>query len=287
MRDGQRWPPAGPPALAATALGCAALLGRRTRPLAALAGTLAAVLAAALAAALAGAPADTVGPPVAVALALYALAVHGTAGTAVSGVAATALAAALAAALTGSPPRHTAGTAVVVAGCGAVLWAAGRSRRRRAADREAVRAHRAASGAAVRYEVLAERERFAAELHDAAAHRLTGVVVSCAAALRLDRPDLTRDALRHAAAAGAAPSPNSTGSPRPTPAPAGSPSPTSTPSPPATAPTTPAPWTPPRPRPRTPPTAWSAKPSPTPSGTRPAPRYGWRSRHGTPAASSS
>ncbi|WP_406402516.1 sensor histidine kinase [Streptomyces uncialis] len=195
-------PPAGPPALAATALGCAALLGRRTRPLAALAGTLAAVLAAALAAALAGAPADTVGPPVAVALALYALAVHGTAGTAVSGVAATALAAALAAALTGSPPRHTAGTAVVVAGCGAVLWAAGRSRRRRAADREAVRAHRAASGAAVRYEVLAERERFAAELHDAAAHRLTGVVVSCAAALRLDRPDLTRDALRHAAAAG-------------------------------------------------------------------------------------
>ncbi|MFI6796619.1 sensor histidine kinase [Streptosporangium canum] len=136
------------------------------------------------------------------AVALYALAVYGTAGPAAGGAVAATLAVALTVLASGGTPRDAAGIGGLAAGGSAMVWAMGRSRRRRRAGRSALAAYRAASAAIPRLAATAERDRLAAELHDVAAHRLTGIVVGSAAALRLADPDLTAEAVAHAAGAG-------------------------------------------------------------------------------------
>lgn len=181
-----------------TGVACAALVFRTSAPVLALVATLAAVPMGAWIAAGQG----VVVPAVAVLVGLYTLAVRRTAGPSVAGAAAAVVVATgTAAALAGSP-RDVAGTALVAAGGAAVAWAAGRSRRRRRASRTAVAAYRAGAAEVPRFAALAERDRLAAELHDVCAHRLTGIVVSAAAALRLADPERSREALRHATDAG-------------------------------------------------------------------------------------
>ncbi|MEU6608223.1 histidine kinase [Streptomyces shenzhenensis] len=148
-------------------------------------------------------------PPVAATIAavvafvvLYALALRRTAGLAVVGSAVAVAAAATTAATAGLRPWNVAGTALVAAGAAAVAWALGRSQRRRRAERAALAAYRTGAAVIPRFAALAERDRLAVELHDVAAHRLTAIVVSAAAAQRLTDRDLIADALRHAADAG-------------------------------------------------------------------------------------
>lgn len=133
---------------------------------------------------------------------LYALALRRTAGQAVAGSAVAVAAAALTGIAAGLRPWNVVGTALVAAGAAAVAWVMGRSRRRRRAERSAVAAYRAGVAATARYAALAERDRLAAELHDVAAHRLTAIVVSAAAARHLTDQDLVAGALRHASDTG-------------------------------------------------------------------------------------
>ncbi|MGI5440325.1 histidine kinase [Streptomyces shenzhenensis] len=133
---------------------------------------------------------------------LYVLALRRTAGLAVAGSAVAVAAAATMGAAAGLRLWNVAGTALVAAGAAAVAWALGRSQRWRRAERAALAAYRTGAAAIPRFAALAERDRLAVELHDVAAHRLTAIVVSAAAAQRLTDPDLIADALRHAADAG-------------------------------------------------------------------------------------
>jgi signal transduction histidine kinase len=193
--------PHGWPSLACAGFAGAVLALRRYAPLAVLAVLLAnALLATALLGTATGT--GTVAVWAAVALALYTVALHRTAGRAAAGGAAAALAGAAAAAAQGRPPQEVLGTALVVLGVAAVVWALGRSHRRRRADLDALAAFRAGCVSAPGFAAAAERGRMAAELHDAAAHRLTGIAVSAAAALRLDDPARITEALRHASAEG-------------------------------------------------------------------------------------
>ncbi len=132
---------------------------------------------------------------------LYSLAVHRTAGLAAVGAVATSLLAVVAAVVAGAAPRTAAGVGLLTAGGTAILWVLGRSRRRRRADRAALAAYRAGTSVVPRFAAEAERERLMAELHDVAAHRLTGIVVSAAAASRLADGELAAEATRHAASA--------------------------------------------------------------------------------------
>ncbi|MGW1652167.1 sensor histidine kinase [Streptomyces atratus] len=143
-----------------------------------------------------------VAAPVAVLIALHALAVHRSAGPALAGAATVTLVAAGTAGTIGEPPHCVAGVALVAGGGAAVAWATGRSRRRRRANRSALVAYQAGTAVVPRFAALAERDRLAAELHDVAAHRLTGIVVSAGAALRLGDQERTAEALRHAIDAG-------------------------------------------------------------------------------------
>ncbi|MFF2959015.1 histidine kinase [Streptomyces sp. NPDC057963] len=146
--------------------------------------------------------AAAVAAPVAVLIALHSLAVHRTAGPALAGALTVTVVAAGAAAALGEPPHYVAGVALLTGGGAAVAWATGRSRRRTRAYRSALVAYRAGASAVPRFAALAERDRLAAELHDVAAHRLTGIVVSAGAALRLPDRERTAEALRHAIDAG-------------------------------------------------------------------------------------
>ncbi|WP_333771797.1 sensor histidine kinase [Streptomyces sp. IBSBF 2435] len=145
--------------------------------------------------------AGAVAASAAVLLALYALALRRTAGLAAAGSALAVLAATATGAVVGLRPWNVAGTALVAAGAAAVAWVLGRSRRRRRAERSALAAYRTGAAAIPRFAALAERDRLAVELHDVAAHRLTAIVVSAAAAQRLADPECTAAALRHAATA--------------------------------------------------------------------------------------
>lgn len=133
---------------------------------------------------------------------LHLLAVHRTAGLSLVGAVIAALAAAGVAAARGEPLRYVAGVVLVAGGGVAIAWATGRSRRHRLARRSALADYEAGTAAVPLFAALAERDRLAAELHDVAAHRLTGVVVSAGAALRLGDQEQTAAALRHAGEAG-------------------------------------------------------------------------------------
>ncbi|WP_066940075.1 sensor histidine kinase [Microtetraspora fusca] len=141
-------------------------------------------------------------PPLIVTAALYGLALRRTAGVAAGGVAvAAALSAGTAIAL-GEPARSVTGVALLAVGLGAVTWALGRARRRGRARRLALAAYRAAAPDVPGVAAEVERHRLAAELHDTAAHRLTGIVVGSASALRLADQALVEEAARHAAETG-------------------------------------------------------------------------------------
>ncbi|RCG32162.1 hypothetical protein DQ384_06550 [Sphaerisporangium album] len=179
-----------------TGLASGALAVRRVAPKWAFGGALAAALLGA------GAGGTAVIWPLAVTVALYSLAVHRTAGVAAAGAVATSLVAAVIAMAAGAGPRTVTGITLQAAGAAAALWVAGRSRRRRRAGRAAAAAYRASARSVPRFAADAERERLVAELHDVAAHRLTGIVVSAAAATRLADSRLAAEATRHAAEAG-------------------------------------------------------------------------------------
>ncbi|MFJ2960078.1 sensor histidine kinase [Streptomyces sp. NPDC087270] len=132
---------------------------------------------------------------------LYVLALRRTAGLAAAGAALAVSVAAATAAAAGLRPWNVAGTALVAAGAAAVAWVLGRSRRRRRAERSALAAYRTGAPEIPRFAALAERDRLAVELHDVAAHRLTAIVVSAAAARRLADPGRAAAALSHAATA--------------------------------------------------------------------------------------
>nr|BFE59591.1 histidine kinase [Dactylosporangium thailandense] len=187
-------PLAGVCAVAVVAFG--ALLYRHRAPELAL---LCAVLATALSEGLATV---AVAGPVAVVLTSYGLVVHRTAVVSAVGVAAAVLGLAVAAALHGASLRATAGAALLLGAVGGAVWAVGRLGRRIRVDRDATAAFRSASDALGPFAAALERRRLAAELHDVAAHRLTAIVVSAGAALRLADPALRKEAVEHAVHAG-------------------------------------------------------------------------------------
>ncbi|MFF0575833.1 sensor histidine kinase [Streptosporangium saharense] len=136
------------------------------------------------------------------ATALYTLALYGTAETAAMGAVAATLAVAVTVGVMNGSVRGAAGFGTLAAGGAASVWSLGRSHRRRRAGRAALAAYRAASATVPRFAATTERDRLAAELHDVAAHRLTGIAVASAAALRLADPAMTAEATAHAAEAG-------------------------------------------------------------------------------------
>ncbi|MFE7871433.1 histidine kinase [Micromonospora humida] len=175
-----------------------ALLYRRRVPGPALAG---AALATALAAPVVGAaPAG----PAAVLLTAYALVVHRTAAVSAAGVAAVVAGFAVTAAASGASARATVATALVLGAVAAGVWAVGRFRRRVRADRASAETFRAAVDGFAPLAVAQERRRLSAELHDVAGHRLTAILVSAGAALRLADPVLRERAIEHAIGAGQA-----------------------------------------------------------------------------------
>ncbi|MFI7694628.1 sensor histidine kinase [Nonomuraea sp. NPDC049655] len=129
---------------------------------------------------------------------LYGAAVRGTAGITIAVAAALVAAATAVAAARGWPPQALAGVALVAGGVGAVVWAFGRAHRRGRTRRAALAAHRAARSRAAAAVADAVRLRMAAELHDTAAHRLTGIAVAAASALHVADPAMRESALRHA-----------------------------------------------------------------------------------------
>ncbi|WP_433788652.1 histidine kinase [Actinoplanes sp. CA-252034] len=141
---------------------------------------------------------DLICGPLAVALTVYSLAVHRTATVSAIGASAVPLVGAGYVLARGSGGRAALGTAVLLAAAVAVLWSSGRLHRRVRTRRLAVRDYRAGAHALLAHAAVTERHRLAAELHDVAAHRMTAVVVSAAAALRLSDRDREADALAHA-----------------------------------------------------------------------------------------
>ncbi|MEU6409012.1 histidine kinase [Microbispora sp. NPDC046933] len=141
---------------------------------------------------------------VAVSALLFAVARAQTSGVSLSAMGVVTAVAVLLVAWGGAPARVTAAGGVLALGVGAGIRMAGRARRRRAAARRGRREFLRHAAAVPRDAARAERARFAAELHDVVGHRLTGVVVTAGAALRLDDPELRAAALRHAAEAGRA-----------------------------------------------------------------------------------
>ncbi|GLH99665.1 hypothetical protein Pa4123_49410 [Phytohabitans aurantiacus] len=184
-------------AAAGTAVACAALLWRRIAPGPALVATLAAAVPL-------GAGLGERAPFgfVAAAFAFLALATHRTAGVAALGGLGTVVALTATVALRGGSPRALIGYALIAVAGAAAGWVWGRSRRRRRTDAAAVAVFDAEAPAIALYAAAGERRRLAAELHDVAAHRLTGIVVSAAAAHRLGDPELVAEAGRHAIEAG-------------------------------------------------------------------------------------
>ncbi|MFM9442168.1 histidine kinase [Streptomyces acidiscabies] len=135
---------------------------------------------------------------------VHLLAVRRTAGASLAGVVVLVLAVAAVPAVRGESAHYVVGVALTAGGLVAVVWAVGRARRHRSARRGALADYEAGTAVVSLFAALAERERLAVELHDVAAHRLTGIVVAAGAALRLADPQRSGDALRHAGVAGRA-----------------------------------------------------------------------------------
>lgn len=184
-------------ALLGTAVACGALAWRHTAPGPALAATLAAAVP--LGAGLGwSAPVGFV----AAGVALFTLAAARTAGVSAAGAAATAVALTATVALRDASVRAVVGYGLIALAALTVVWVRGRARRRRRAGLAAAAVFEAGSAGIARHAAAAERRRLAAELHDVAAHRLTAIVVSTAAAARLADPALAAEATRHAVDAG-------------------------------------------------------------------------------------
>ncbi|MFI0405946.1 sensor histidine kinase [Actinomadura sp. 3N508] len=130
-------------------------------------------------------------------IALYSLAVHRRARTAVTGGALAASAAGLVAAVRAGSPLEVPAIIVLSAVCYAAVIAFGQVRRQRVGVRRRLVER---LDAAERERVLlavAERERLARDLHDVAGHHLSAVTVHTTAALRLAdrRPEMVPEAL--------------------------------------------------------------------------------------------
>lgn len=118
----------------------------------------------------------------------YRLALQRTARHSAVTIPALALAAAFCAPARDGGPRLATGVAVVVAAGAALVWSLGRAHRRFRARRVAVRDRTDNADALLALATAVERRRLAAELHDLAAHRMTEVAVTAAAALRTAGP---------------------------------------------------------------------------------------------------
>ncbi|MFI1996969.1 ATP-binding protein [Actinoplanes sp. NPDC020271] len=179
------------------------LVYRRTAPAAALAGATVATGLGISGLGVAVASAAPIGPA-AVVVTAYALAVHRTAAVSAAGVTAAAVGLAGAVAARGASARTAVAAGFLLGAVAAGVWAVGRLRRRVRADRAAAMAFRDAADRFAALAVARERRRFAAELHDVAGHRLTAILVSADAALRLADPSLRERAVAHAIGAGQA-----------------------------------------------------------------------------------
>jgi signal transduction histidine kinase len=142
--------------------------------------------------------------PVAVVVAAYALTVHRTATVSAAGLTAVVAGLAGATAISGASTRTAVATGLVLGAAAAGVWAVGRFRRRVRADRFSAAAFRTGADRFAPLAVAQERRRLAAELHDVAGHRLTAILVSADAALRLADPVLRERAIEHAIGAGRA-----------------------------------------------------------------------------------
>ncbi|TCO54181.1 sensor histidine kinase [Actinocrispum wychmicini] len=98
----------------------------------------------------------------------------------------------------GVTARAAVGGGLVAAGAVALVWSAGRWRRRRRAIRSAAIPRQAV----LKLAADTARNRLAAELHDVAAHRLTSIVVSTGAAVHLADPTMAAQAAQQALTAG-------------------------------------------------------------------------------------
>ncbi|MFD9943057.1 sensor histidine kinase, partial [Nonomuraea sp. NPDC059022] len=98
----------------------------------------------------------------------------------------------------GGTPGQVAGVAFLAAGLSAAGWALGRSARVRGARRRAFAAYASGAAAVPGLAAEAERHRLAADLHDTAAHRLTGIMIGASSALHVRDGRLTAEAGAHA-----------------------------------------------------------------------------------------
>ncbi|MET9218231.1 ATP-binding protein [Streptomyces sp. NPDC003300] len=181
-------------AAAAVAVAFGAMAVRRAAPATALAAAVAAVVGADVSRVLAWAPVTVA----AVLVALYSLALRRTAGASALGALLAALTVGCLVLWHGAQPRIVAAGALLACAGAAAVWVRGRSRRWRRALGSAREEYARRAPDLLRHTARGERRGFAAELHDVVAHRLTGVTVSAAAALRLGHEDLMAEATRHA-----------------------------------------------------------------------------------------
>ncbi|MEV4891185.1 ATP-binding protein, partial [Nonomuraea sp. NPDC055795] len=98
----------------------------------------------------------------------------------------------------GGTPDQVAGVAFLAAGLSAAGWALGRSARTHGARRRAFAAYASGAAAVPGLAAEAERHRLAADLHDTAAHRLTGIMIGASSALHVRDDRLTAEAGAHA-----------------------------------------------------------------------------------------
>ncbi|MBB5075949.1 sensor histidine kinase [Nonomuraea endophytica] len=98
----------------------------------------------------------------------------------------------------GGTPDQVAGVMFLAAGLSAAGWALGRSARVRGARRRAFAAYASGAAAVPGLAAEAERHRLAADLHDTAAHRLTGIMIGASSALHVRDERLTAEAVAHA-----------------------------------------------------------------------------------------
>ncbi|TMQ91561.1 hypothetical protein ETD83_30305 [Actinomadura soli] len=130
-------------------------------------------------------------------MALYSLAVHRRARTAVTGGALAVAVAGLVAAVMAASPLEALAITALTAACYAAVIAFGQLRRQRVGRRRRLAARLDAAERERALLAVAERERLARDLHDVAGHHLSAVAVQTAAAIRLAdrRPEMVAEAL--------------------------------------------------------------------------------------------